>query len=203
MRFAEPPGGGRDSGAAPCAAAGRAARAFTRLARRAATTPTAARRTSTSRRSTRPLAGSRRGEHGGLPRLGAGAGSPGITEASPHDLDRAWATTSTLSRATWPRRSSCCCREGIDGPYGLALGPDGYTGVIETTEHGGYPVFDHLGRSSAARSSGRPAFRARSSSACAAVTSFSSRVRISRSATSDTTPTPSSSTWKRASASAW
>jgi uncharacterized linocin/CFP29 family protein len=33
---------------------------------------------------------------------------------------------------------------GIDGPYGLALGPAGYTGVIETTEHGGYLVFDHL-----------------------------------------------------------
>ena len=34
---------------------------------------------------------------------------------------------------------------GISGPYGLALGPTGYTGVVETTEHGGYPVFEHLG----------------------------------------------------------
>lgn len=33
---------------------------------------------------------------------------------------------------------------GIDGPYGLALGPACYTGVIESTEHGGYLVFDHL-----------------------------------------------------------
>jgi uncharacterized linocin/CFP29 family protein len=33
---------------------------------------------------------------------------------------------------------------GIAGPYGLALGPDAYTGVVETTEHGGYPMFDHL-----------------------------------------------------------
>ena len=33
---------------------------------------------------------------------------------------------------------------GISGPYGLALGPDGYTGVVETTEHGGLVVFDHL-----------------------------------------------------------
>jgi uncharacterized linocin/CFP29 family protein len=33
---------------------------------------------------------------------------------------------------------------GIVGPYGLALSPDGYTGVIETTERGGYPLFDHL-----------------------------------------------------------
>jgi uncharacterized linocin/CFP29 family protein len=35
---------------------------------------------------------------------------------------------------------------GISGPYGLALGPDGYTGVVETTEHGGLIVFDHLGQ---------------------------------------------------------
>jgi uncharacterized linocin/CFP29 family protein len=33
---------------------------------------------------------------------------------------------------------------GIDGPYGIALGPACYTGVIESTEHGGYLVFDHL-----------------------------------------------------------
>jgi uncharacterized linocin/CFP29 family protein len=33
---------------------------------------------------------------------------------------------------------------GIAGPYGLALGSEGYTGVVETTEHGGYPVFEHL-----------------------------------------------------------
>jgi uncharacterized linocin/CFP29 family protein len=33
---------------------------------------------------------------------------------------------------------------GVNGPYGLALGPDQYTGVIQTTEHGGYPLFDHL-----------------------------------------------------------
>jgi uncharacterized linocin/CFP29 family protein len=33
---------------------------------------------------------------------------------------------------------------GIAGPYGLALGPDAYTRVLETTEHGGYPLLDHL-----------------------------------------------------------
>lgn len=37
-------------------------------------------------------------------------------------------------------------QEGIGGPYGLALGPEGYTGVVESTQHGGYPVFDHLHR---------------------------------------------------------
>jgi uncharacterized linocin/CFP29 family protein len=33
---------------------------------------------------------------------------------------------------------------GIDGPYGLALGPDAYTSVLETSEHGGYPLLEHL-----------------------------------------------------------
>lgn len=33
---------------------------------------------------------------------------------------------------------------GVDGPYGLALGPRCYTGVTETTERGGYPVLEHL-----------------------------------------------------------
>ena len=28
----------------------------------------------------------------------------------------------------------------------MALGPESYTGVIETTEHGGYLVLDHLGK---------------------------------------------------------
>jgi len=35
-------------------------------------------------------------------------------------------------------------QSGIAGPYGLALGPDDYTAVIETSEHGGYPLLDHL-----------------------------------------------------------
>jgi uncharacterized linocin/CFP29 family protein len=33
---------------------------------------------------------------------------------------------------------------GVSGPYGLALGPQEYTGVVETTEHGGLVVLDHL-----------------------------------------------------------
>ncbi len=33
---------------------------------------------------------------------------------------------------------------GVDGPYGLALSPEAYTRVIETTEKGGYPLLDHL-----------------------------------------------------------
>ncbi len=33
---------------------------------------------------------------------------------------------------------------GIDGPYGLALGPAAYTNVLETGELGGYPLLEHL-----------------------------------------------------------
>lgn len=33
---------------------------------------------------------------------------------------------------------------GVDGPYGLALGPSQYTGVLETAERGGHLVLDHL-----------------------------------------------------------
>ena len=35
-------------------------------------------------------------------------------------------------------------RNGVGGPYGLALSGDDYTHVVETSEHGGYPLFAHL-----------------------------------------------------------
>ena len=35
-------------------------------------------------------------------------------------------------------------RAGVTGPYAIALGPRCYLGVIETTQHGGYPVLEHL-----------------------------------------------------------
>ncbi len=35
---------------------------------------------------------------------------------------------------------------GIGGPYGLALGRNEYRRVVETTEHGGYPLLDHLSK---------------------------------------------------------
>ena len=33
---------------------------------------------------------------------------------------------------------------GIDGPYGLAIGPAGFTAIIESTERGGLLLLDHL-----------------------------------------------------------
>jgi uncharacterized linocin/CFP29 family protein len=33
---------------------------------------------------------------------------------------------------------------GVDGPYGLALGPEIHTMVLETSQHGGYPLLEHI-----------------------------------------------------------
>ncbi len=71
------------------------------------------------------------------------AGITGITEASPHtpqSLGPEYADyPARVARAVEVLRDA-----GVSGPYGLALGPDGYRGVVETTEHGGLIVFDHL-----------------------------------------------------------
>lgn len=33
---------------------------------------------------------------------------------------------------------------GVGGPFAIALGPRCWRGVIETTHHGGYPIFEHI-----------------------------------------------------------
>jgi uncharacterized linocin/CFP29 family protein len=67
----------------------------------------------------------------------------GITQVSPHAQ-----VARGESFDTYPSHVAKAVellrRCGIGGPYGLALGTDDYTGVIETAEHGGYPLFDHL-----------------------------------------------------------
>jgi uncharacterized linocin/CFP29 family protein len=71
------------------------------------------------------------------------AGIAGMTDASPHEpialADDFDAYPGHVAKAI-----EVLLRAGVGGPYGLALGPRCYTGVIETTEHGGYLVFDHL-----------------------------------------------------------
>jgi uncharacterized linocin/CFP29 family protein len=73
------------------------------------------------------------------------AGVRGITDSSSHDpiaLDGDFDHyPGFVARAVNVLRTA-----GIDGPYALALSPEEYTGVIETTEHGGFLVFDHLNR---------------------------------------------------------
>jgi uncharacterized linocin/CFP29 family protein len=67
----------------------------------------------------------------------------GITGASPHESE-------TLGTAgeQYPRAVASAVERllasGIGGPYGLALGPVEYRRVIETAEHGGFPLLEHL-----------------------------------------------------------
>ena len=72
-----------------------------------------------------------------------GAGITGIAQASPH---RAIALGEDCER--YPlhvaKAVEALLSAGIDGPYGIALGPDAYTRVLETSEHGGYPLLEHL-----------------------------------------------------------
>ncbi len=69
----------------------------------------------------------------------------GIAESSPHDK-----LELGQEADLYPRRVATAVerllRNGISGPYGLALGREEYRLVAETAEHGGYPLFDHLGR---------------------------------------------------------
>jgi uncharacterized linocin/CFP29 family protein len=71
------------------------------------------------------------------------AGITGIAEASPHDSIALGEDCERYPRHV-ARAVEALLRVGVDGPYGLALGPEAYTRVLETSEHGGYPLFDHL-----------------------------------------------------------
>jgi uncharacterized linocin/CFP29 family protein len=71
------------------------------------------------------------------------AGVRGIAESCTHPAVELSADFNAYSRHT-AEAVETLLRNGIGGPYALALGPDQYTGVIQSTEHGGYPLFDHL-----------------------------------------------------------
>ena len=71
------------------------------------------------------------------------AGITGITAASPHQPIGITDDLTTCPRHI-ARAVEVLLSSGVGGPYGLALGPEVYKSVVETTEHGGYPLFDHL-----------------------------------------------------------
>ncbi len=71
------------------------------------------------------------------------AGIGGIAELSPHAPVPCAADFQDYPGAV-ARGVEALRGAGVGGPYGLALGPEDYTSVVETTEHGGYPLFDHL-----------------------------------------------------------
>ncbi len=75
----------------------------------------------------------------------AKAGIHGVIECSPFDPEPLGAEADAYPRSV-ARVVEGLREAGVEGPYGLALGPDEYIKVIETAEHGGYPLFDHLAR---------------------------------------------------------
>ncbi len=69
----------------------------------------------------------------------------GISEASPHAKGKPGAAADG-----YPRLAAQAVEQllgtGVGGPYGLALGREQYRVVVETSEHGGYPLLEHLGK---------------------------------------------------------
>ncbi len=66
----------------------------------------------------------------------------GIVEAAPHQMDLGNAPDK------YPRPVAAAVERllhsGISGPYALALGGEQYQRVVQTAEHGGYPLLEHL-----------------------------------------------------------
>jgi len=75
----------------------------------------------------------------------AAADIVGIGQASPYN-----ASTLGEDCAAYPGLVAVAVdrlrQNGIEGPYALAIDPSRYTAIVSTTEHGGYPLMDHLGR---------------------------------------------------------
>jgi uncharacterized linocin/CFP29 family protein len=67
----------------------------------------------------------------------------GIGEASPHEPVKLGDSSEGYPGQVAGAVEQLLC-SGITGPYGLALGREQYRTVVETTEHGGYPLLDHL-----------------------------------------------------------
>jgi uncharacterized linocin/CFP29 family protein len=69
----------------------------------------------------------------------------GIEECSPHKQLQLGEETDEYPRPV-ANAVERLLRNGITGPYGLALGREQFRLVAETAEHGGYPLLDHLHR---------------------------------------------------------
>ena len=71
------------------------------------------------------------------------AGIAGIIDASAHDPIALGEDCERYPRHV-AKAVDALRATGIDAPYGLALGPEVHTRVLETSEHGGYPLLEHL-----------------------------------------------------------
>jgi uncharacterized linocin/CFP29 family protein len=67
----------------------------------------------------------------------------GISEASPHDPIPLGEVPDAYRRPVASAVEHLLC-EGVTGPYAMALGREQYRRVVESAEHGGYPLLDHL-----------------------------------------------------------
>ena len=73
------------------------------------------------------------------------AGIAGITAATPHTTVKAGKAIDDYPIKV-AQAVELLLRSGVGGPYGIALGREEYTQVIQTTEHGGYLLAEHLKR---------------------------------------------------------
>jgi uncharacterized linocin/CFP29 family protein len=84
-----------------------------------------------------------RAENGAVFNGWKAAGIDGVIDASPHER-----ITLGEDCERYPRHVAKSVDDlraaGIEGPYGLALGPEAHTRVLETSQHGGYPLMEHL-----------------------------------------------------------
>lgn len=67
----------------------------------------------------------------------------GISEVSPHDPIAFGPVTDEYPRPV-AAAVQRLLQSGVKGPYALALGGEEYQRVVETAEHGGYPLLEHL-----------------------------------------------------------
>ncbi len=67
----------------------------------------------------------------------------GIAEVSPHEPVPLGEITDAYPRPV-AGAVETLLHNGISGPYALALGGEQYQRVVQTAEHGGYPLLDHL-----------------------------------------------------------
>ena len=73
----------------------------------------------------------------------AAVGISGIAQASPHDPIALGEDCERYPRHV-AKAVDTLRGVGVGGPYGLALGPEAHTNVLETSQHGGYPLLEHL-----------------------------------------------------------
>jgi uncharacterized linocin/CFP29 family protein len=71
------------------------------------------------------------------------AGISGILGTSPHEPIELGEDCERYPRHV-AKAVDALLSVGVEGPYGLALGPEAHTRVLETSEHGGYPLLEHL-----------------------------------------------------------